>query len=414
VTDPEVVAAALTARDRGADMADWLSSTVRLGALAVTTAGTTADLTRMQDAIDGLTSHIDQAVSASARAMTLAVDRAVDPDSGQLAAASQRAVDRLANGVQRLVTDQDGALPRSVRAAVGQVTDQALAEIQRAVSAHSDAVRNAVATDRQAVRDAVLAALEEKHAALVSTVGELRAAVEQHRAVSAAVAEISDRTNAKGYSFEDECLEVLSRIAARAGDGGCTDVSGLPAAYNSKGGDVLVELTSLGEPAPKLVVELKNRPRKPLNVAQWRQELAKAMTARSAAVGIGVLPPETMPTPGARLIVLSSRTMLVAWEPGDDDAPLLTSAYLLLRMTAQTLSGRSQLSPGVVDKRLEDLLTTLTPLTELEKAIASGRSALTSIESTTNTVREQVTERIGRLRDELRSPHPSTPAAVPA
>jgi hypothetical protein len=105
--------------------------------------------------------------------------------------------------------------------------------------------------------------------------------------------------------------------------------------------------------------------------------------------------------------------MLVAWEPGDDDAPLLTSAYLLLRMTAQTLSGRSQLSPGVVDKRLEDLLTTLTPLTELEKAIASGRSALTSIESTTNTVREQVTERIGRLRDELRSPHPSTPAAVP-
>ncbi len=404
IGDGDILRSATSAQHRGQDLEQWLISTLRLGAVANEAASSGADLHKMQTAIDGLASRIDAVVTASTSSLSDAVTRAVDADSGPLALASQRAVDRLASGIGRLI-HENGDLPRSVRSAVTQCTDQALNEFHRAVAQHSETMKLAVGQDRNAVKDAVLAALQSQHAELTRTVSELQNSLAQQQAVAAAVASTTRRNSADGFALERDCGAVLSRIAAHAGDGGSAPVGALRGDADTKKGDHLVNFLSLHPTeAPRMVVEIKNRMARPLSIQEWRQELDAARDNRSAVVAMGITPAEYMPVPGEPLVVLDASTLLVAWSPREDDAgeAVLTAAYLLLRMTAaRSLNASGDLDKELVRSRIEELQSALSPLAQLDRSIAAGRRSLEDIETVARKVRNDTTTRLQRMHEEL-------------
>ena len=129
--DTDIMTAALEAQRRGVALESWLQNVIRAGVAAVRVASSGADLAQVERLINTLTQRVETSVTGSLTDLTTQVARLSDPADGDLARASQAAVDRLAYGVQKLLLGEQAVLPETVRAAVRGVTEQALAEIQR-------------------------------------------------------------------------------------------------------------------------------------------------------------------------------------------------------------------------------------------------------------------------------------------
>lgn len=215
-SDTDVVGAARAACARGEDLDGWISAVVRSGAAATTVASAGADLSRLERAVDTLGEAVTRQVTSSLGQLELAVARAVDPRDGQIAAASQAAVSRLADGVSKLLTGPDATMPARVQLAVREVTDQSLGEIQRALAAQASSVQTAVTTDRERLHQALLATVHHQHHELLDAVGEVRTSLALRDALSGA----EKRSSRKGFTFERACAHLLGGIAAHAGDGG--------------------------------------------------------------------------------------------------------------------------------------------------------------------------------------------------
>jgi hypothetical protein len=249
-----------------------------------------------------------------------------------------------------------------------------LAEIQRALQAQQESVTRAVTSDREAVSLALGREISAHNGELRALVTGLKETLSD-RAVAQAGAGSGPR---KGHSYEAECLQLFTRLAAPT-DGAATAVGAQAGLDGSRAGDLVVELVSLGSPPPVLVVEAKNRPASgaALSVAEWRRTLAAARTSRGAHVACGITPSGQMPGGGAhRLLVLDERSILLAWEPGDPE-DLCAAALALLRLTAASLSrGDSAADTGLLSQRLAEFVHAMRPLDTVQsQAAAAGRAA---------------------------------------
>ena len=400
--DQDVLTAARAAADRGEDLTTWVRTALRAGAVAITAAGSGTDLTRLHQALERVASDVDGRVQHCVSRLETAVTSAVDPHHGQLATASQAAVTRLAEGVSRLLTGPDATVPATVQAAVRAVTDTALAEITRSLAATSSATQRAIAADRDAVRRDVLQAVQGQYSQLSTALTQIREDV----AVRTAVAQSRAHSSAKGVDYEADCLITLGAVAARAGDGGATNVGTTRGHDGTMVGDLVVELTSIADPGPVFVAECKSRSgSNRLSLAEWRKELRAAASNRNASVSLGLCHPDGMPVPGQRLIVLDERTLVVAHEPAVDgpDDPVLTAAFLLLRLTATTaqFEQRDDVDLTEAHRQLTDLRNALTPIGKLELEIGKIDRAGEVIRQTASSLRADLIGRIDKLQTAL-------------
>lgn len=389
-TDPDVMSAANAAQGRGEDLATWFDVVVRAGAVA----GSGADLARLERAVEGLTVGVASQVTSALGQLERAVAQAVHPRDGELAMASQAAVTRLADGVARLITGPEATVPMRVQAAVKETVDRSLDEIQRALAAQSSHVANLVSGDRDELRRSLLDSVSRQHTELVVAMAEIRAGLASKEAV-AAEARHGAR---KGFTFERACADLFGTIAARAGDGGATPVGGTPGVAGRKG-DVVIDLSSLGEPAPRLVVEAKDRSSTAMSVAQWRAELSAAKKNRGATAGIGITRPELMPTAGQRIVVINDRTLVLGWSPDDDDDDLATACYLLMRLSAAgSRPDADTVAVSEVRRQVTDLLHSLTHLDTVLQQAGTARRALGRIDDASAAMRADVEFRVSALQ----------------
>ena len=66
VTDPDVLTAARAAVDRGEDLTSWLRTALRVGSIAMRAGSSSADLTRLHQALERVASDVDGRVPCPA------------------------------------------------------------------------------------------------------------------------------------------------------------------------------------------------------------------------------------------------------------------------------------------------------------------------------------------------------------
>lgn len=397
VDDPAVVAGARAAANRGEDLARWVTIALHAGAVAVSAASNGAELDQLRRALGDAAASVGQTVQTEIAKLERTVSAAVDPDHGRLAQASQAAVTRLAHGVGELITGPDAAVPARIQNAVQGLLNQATGEISRSLAATAAATQAAVEKDRSELHAAVVAAVQRETGQLAATLAELRATTVAQTATQQA----RQRSSAKGDDWEERCLAAIGAIAANAGDGGASRVGATNGTDGVKVGDLTVELTSLGERPPTLVVEAKCRTQR-ATAASWRAELAAARSNRNSAVALGITTPDTVPVPGQRLLVLDNRSIVLGYDPDDDPGgQLLTAAYLLLRLIASTqhAGAAGQLDVAEARRQVRDLVDGgLQPINALERQLGAADKAITDARKTAVGLREGLVERITRLQ----------------
>lgn len=385
--DLAVLAAAQQAAARGENLDDWLARVIAIGAAAVSTAGTTSDLARIDSALHRLDRQVSTSLDAALARLNASVTRATDPETGDVARAAQGAVDRLAAGVQRVLTGSGALLPEATTQAVGKVTDRALSEIHRLLEQDRQALASLVATDRERTAVEVVKAVSTHNAEFAAVVSELRLLL-ANRATDDARASSGPH---KGLSYESDVHDALHELASAAGDGGATRTGGQAGADGTRKGDSIVDLRSLTGKPKRLVVEMKNRPgRAALSSSGWATELEQAMRARQADVAIGICPAEQMPGSNG-VFVIDSRRMVVAWDP---EGPLLLGpAYLLMRMAA---AQHSTIGPdqAEVEADVRAIAASLKPLDDIQRQAGTCRRAVDKIDATAGSLRDAMATRI--------------------
>ncbi len=148
-SDRTVLAGAQAASARGDELATWFAHLVTAGAAAVTAAGAGTDLARIDQALDRLDRELQRSLQQVVDRLHASVAKATDPTTGDVAVAAQAAVDRLAEGVQRVLTGSDALLPEASARAVNQVTASALSEIHRLLDTDRRQLGSLIAADRE-------------------------------------------------------------------------------------------------------------------------------------------------------------------------------------------------------------------------------------------------------------------------
>lgn len=386
--DLAVLTAARAAAERGEDLGAWLTRVVAIGAAAVNTAGTVTDVARIDSAMDRLDRQVRTSLDAALARLGDTVSKATDPETGDVTRAAQAAVDRLAIGVQRVLTGPDALLPEAAARAVGQVTNSALAEIHRLLDHDRQALARMVAQDRDRTAVELVAAVSTHQAELNGVVSELKELLAV-RSVSEAGRASGPR---KGLTYETELHLALADIAAAAGDGGADFTGATTGADGSRKGDVVVDLSSLQGVAPRLVVEAKNRPSKSVTTREWADALDAAMKARKAHVALGVCPLEQMPG-RSPVVVLDHRRLLVAWDPDAGDH-VLGAAYLLMRMAAGHARDGSTPLQSEIEGHLRTIAATMTALDEIQRQAGTCRRAADKIALAAAKAGQDLAERI--------------------
>lgn len=386
-SDLAVLTAAKHAVERGEDLQDWLTRVVAIGAAAVSTAGTTTDLARIDAALHRLDGQVHTSLETALARLDATVVKATDPETGDVAKAAQSAVDRLAAGVQRVLTGSEALLPEATNRAVTAVTDRALSEIQRLLEQDRNALAVMVTADRERTAVEVVKAVSAHNAEFAAVVSELRQLLTA-RATQTARESSGPR---KGLSYENDVHAVLQEIAAAGGDGGATFTGGTAGVDGSRKGDTVVHLRSLPGSPRRLVAEAKNRPGRSFTAAEWAAELDHAMRSREADVAIGVCPADQMPGT-SRVFVIDSRRLVVAWDDGELD--LLGPAYLLMRMAAGQHGAAAGPGQAEIEANLRAITASLAPLDEIQRHAGTCRRAAEKVATTATKLRDDMAARI--------------------
>lgn len=333
IHDLDLRTAATTALGAGHALDDWLVHVVRVGVAACAAAGTRTDLDQLERALSGLDQRVNKAVDDAVARLSEHVTSAVDPRRNGLAAISEASMQRLNDGVSRLVAGEDAVLARNVRSLVTQVFQDAQTAINQIVSTQATTTQRVLQQDREQVRQSVLAVVERQHGELRDSLAEIR----QSLAVAASVKRARESSSKRGDDYEAACVELVHAVAARTGDlGGVVHTGRVAGADGGFAGDITVTLSALGAGSDKtatLVIEAKDRRRSKLSMAAHTAEARRGRANRLADVSLVLCPPEAMPVRDQSVVVLEENSLLVCWQQGDDDE-LVTAAWLMLKLLA--------------------------------------------------------------------------------
>lgn len=381
----------------------YLTTTLSVGARALSVVGTSLDTATLERSVADLTTTVDTSTRQAVEQLAQAITAATDADHGTIPRAVQASLTTLAVEVAALVAGDDAPVRATVTEAVRAVTAQALAEIQRAVGAQADAVRRVLAADSPGsplfdLKHGLVTGLNESHRRLSGQLAELRTALEIDKATTAATATATAASPRHGLESEAATLAALEELAHTAGDQ--LEPTGTTPGLEPRclKGDGVITLT----PPPghhtataRVVIEVKDRERAQ-SVSAWRQLLEDARRNRGALAALGIVK-STSQMPGQRrLHALDASTYLLAYDPSVDAPDLLTAVYHLLRAQAwHTALADGRPGDGVDLGRLK------TAITDLAGAL-DGFDALTRHSGAARRSLDQLDKAAGALRADIR------------
>jgi hypothetical protein len=389
--DPDLLDGARRCAERGASLDAYVLSVLSVGAKAVAMAGSMRGVDAVAARVDALGAQVAAAADASAARVQAAVDRAADERTGTVAVAVRDALARLSTDIGALVAGEDAPLRAAVARSLRDQSEQAAARVERALASSAEQVRAALSPADPAgpfalLRHDVLRASDDTRRELGEQLADLRTLV----AVARERADMTQKTSAKGASYEALVVAAVTDLAHVAGDTVAATGADVGLVANAKSGDAVLVVgpaTSRGLDI-RIVVEAKDAS---LSSERWRKELDAGRRNRGAAGGLGVVRGRGRMPGGRRVHVIDGCNLVVAWDPDDpagDDA--LCAALLLVRAGAvqSVLAGSGgDLDRAALAATVQAAYDALAGFDAVERAAGTARRGLDDLARASDALR---------------------------
>lgn len=316
--------------------------------------------------------------------------------------AAEQALADLPTRLNTVLAGEATTVRESVRQAAATVQAEALAQLERVVRTHTEAVRGVISTENPAspiasMKRDLLGSLDAARREASEGLAALRALIQATQAGQAATRR---NPNVAGADWETFVADHLAAFAAATGDV-VEHVGSTPAPDSSsrKVGDVILRVINGG---PTIAIEAKNRARA-LSVREYRALLSDARQVRRATVGVAVVPSaEHVPGPSRFCRVSGSDFVVAADDPTAFTLVLSVLRELALVAAAGQEAGAS-LDVGRAQTAVGHALDSLQRWDELTRHVSSGEKALANIRATAENLRGVLT---GHLQEASRSLRP--------
>jgi hypothetical protein len=396
VTATEAVqtARAYAERSNQTDVGPHVEALIDIGGKAVAIGSSTVDVDEIKRSLDRFTTDLTATAHASVKDLRTAVEQATDTDTGTIARCVSQAIDELARAINEVVQGEDAPVRMAIGQTVKDLTDKALGEIQRALTAHQGAVRSLLSTDAadsplNTLKRELLDGERDTREDIKVRLDEIKTLVEvarEHRVTMS-------KTAIKGMAYEDAVVASLVALAHGAGDRVEPTGSIVGCMPRCKAGDAVI---TLADPASrghviKVAVEAKDAR---LTCERWRIELEVARKNREAVAAIGVARSVEHIPGHQRVFILDPLHIVVAFDPKEDEEWVLYTIYHVVRAQAAAvvLVGETQAFDVVaLQKKLSKARELLTDFDKLDKAVLGARSQLDTIDKTSDRLRDNLT-----------------------
>ena len=391
VKDPVVLANVKAATDANRDPEDTVRSMLVLGAQVMSLSSNAAGAETLEASIG----HAKQAIQEATQALDDSVKKQLSDvlaEDGQLARNMETVMSSFRGKIEEMTAGEDSPL----RTAMLKSLDETQKKIREDVLAQISAQKSQIATLLDPLDPtSPLRSIVEKIETLGKNIDHLKEGLSKE----AAVAEIVEAGVFGGLDYEELAVKAVQSIASYAGDD-CEptrNVTGRIA--RSKMGDGVVDLKVGAQVYSRIVLEAKN---KALSKLDWEKE-AQGSKQNRAAVGFIGLCKHLSDMPNAsRILILDSRSIVVAFDPERDDLQLLALVYQLVKLNTLSNAGSSDdIDLGEVNNSLEAALKALEKFDLITKNASAIRNAADSITKDANFVRSQISEELENAQNEL-------------
>lgn len=358
VTDPMTLA--------GADLTEFVTQSMRLGAFAIAATGAEQD----RFGVERLVKEVGERTSRSAADATALTKRAVEEAASAVTKAADEAKTSFAKAdheqrrhfattvesARTAVTDEikrvlGGDNPELVER-LRPVIDKFAADLEMKAHKQTDELfRKAVKqldpsdpTSPMAKHTTKLAeeqrqlseSFTKSHAEVAAKLETLAKDVAAQNAAKEAHAKLASVSPIKGGDYESDMNQIMGSIAADLGDeyASTGKVAGIFASRCYKGDGVL---TVAGGTA-RVVLEMTDSPDREKK-GTWNEYLDIAERNREAAASLGLVKSSEQ-NAGRTVRSLGPRRIVLAFDPAHDDPELLRTVVILLRFASIAASGR--------------------------------------------------------------------------
>jgi hypothetical protein len=358
--------------------------------------------TVVQRALSGFEEALAIRVTATVAQLDELTARLADTEKATRQAAAAALADLPAR-VSAVLGGEAANVQEAVRQAATTVQAEALGQLARVVSSHTEQVRSTLSTDNpmsplSAAKLEITASVDGARRELAEGLATLRGLIQAQQAGQAA----SRRNpNVAGADWETIVADHLASLAAATGDVvehvGTTPA---PGSSSRKVGDVILRVTSGSQPT--IAVECKNRTRA-LTVREAQGVLADARRVRRATVGVLVVPTESHVPGPSRFCRVGAVDFVVA---ADDPTAFTLVLSVLRELSLVTAAGQqpgASIDIGRAHTAVSHALELLPRWDELTRQLSAADKALANIRTTSETLRGVLT---GHLQDASRALRP--------
>lgn len=397
IEDPTTVGLARDREALGERLDELVAQMVEIGARVLEREQATAEADYVRVEFERQARDLEENFDARAKAVSAEIETRLEAVFGEEAGMMARLMER------HFGDDSSAAVQNRVRELVREL----LADQRQAITTQftADDPSNPLAQFQKASTEAIRTAAEAQAKQLIEmqrTLAELRSRLEAASAEEekeAAVAAEAEKGTAKGRSYEEQVAEALDAIAHGRGD--IAEPVGEKVEGGGKKGDVLVEIDAQAGPSRgRIAFEAKDSR---LGRPDALRTLDKAREQRSAAFAVLVVPSdEKVPARSATLEEIHGDKMIVTYDPGEDSALALETAYALARARVLMAQGGGEVDAATIADAAERALATLGQVTQIKRSLTTAKNEIDkssgNVEAMATALREQLDEIAAQTR----------------
>jgi hypothetical protein len=391
IKDPVVLANVKAATDANRDPEDTVRSMLVLGAQVMSLSSNAAGAETLEASIG----HAKQAIQEATQALDDSVKKQLSDvlaEDGQLARNMETVMSSFRGKIEEMTAGEDSPL----RTAMLKSLDETQKKIREDVLAQISSQKSQIATLLDPLDPtSPLRSIVEKIETLGKNIDHLKEGLSKE----AAVAEIVEAGVFGGLDYEELAVKAVQSIASYAGDD-CEPTGNITGRIaRSKMGDGVVDLKVGAQVYSRIVLEAKN---KALSKLDWEKEAQGSKQNRAAMGFIGLCKHLSDMPNASRILILDSRSIVLAFDPERDDLQLLALVYQLVKLNTLSNAGSSEdIDLGEINNSLEAALKALEKFDLITKNASAIRNAADSITKDANFVRSQISEELENAQNEL-------------
>lgn len=403
VTAPQVVLAAKAAEADGRDLAEYVTSAIEIGVTALQASSVSIGVEVLAENIDKASANFEKSSGDFQKNIKADLAKILGPEGSFPETLTQR-LEEFTESLEELTAGDDSPIGKALQAKLAE-TARTLKE-DFSIATRNQSAHIAKLFDPENA-ESPLRFIKTEFEAVTSAVRE----VKQEVAINAKLVEMKAITPIGGREYEDDAIAAVQEVTAWAGDE-CEATGKLTGAIpRNKMGDGVIDLRAGATVVSRIVVECKDG----LNTKnQWLKEMEGAKANRRAKGFIGLCK-NVDDMPGrARLVFLDSQSVLLAFDPAQDDVQMLHLIYQMVKMNTMRSAGAlDQLDMATVSASLDDSLKAIDDFTEVLKQVKAIENSAKYIRDGIGKSSKRIAENVGIIQEAI-SASLTVPLAVDA